>query len=160
MNSDLHQRARILIDQTRVAGIFQEEESWLKNHIIGCTECGAYAEITTRVIQGLGSYSFDMDPGLAAHVQKAITRAAETAAVRRFVRRKFLAGGMIGLLLTSIGSLASWEAGGLVAAHIQIVPWLWKTGVVLWSLPSLCVAFVLIFAWRYLAGNFNEERIA
>jgi hypothetical protein len=160
MNNDLHQRARILIDQARVAGISQEEESWLKNHTIGCTQCRAYAEITARVIQGLGSFSFDMDPGLAAHVQKEITRAAETAAVRLFVRRRFLASGMIALLLTSIGSLASWEVGELLAAHIQIVPWLWKTGVVLWSLPSLCVAFVLIFVWRYLAGNFNEERIA
>jgi MFS family permease len=160
MNSDFHQRARILIDQAHVAGISQQEESWLKNHTIGCTECRAYAEISARVIQGLGSFSFDIDPGLTAHVQKTITLAAETAAVRRFVRRRFLAGGMIGLLLTSIGSLASWEAGGLVAAHIQIVPWLWRTGVVLWSLPSLCIAFVLIFAWHYLAGNFNEERIA
>jgi hypothetical protein len=79
MNNDFHQRARILIDQARVAGISQEEESWLKNHTIGCTECRAYAEITARVIQGLGSFSFDMDPGLTANVQKAITRAAETA---------------------------------------------------------------------------------
>jgi hypothetical protein len=160
MNNDFHQRARILIDQARVAGISQEEESWLKNHTIGCTECRAYAETTARVIQGLGSFSFDIDPGLAARVQKAITLAAETAAVRRFARRRFLAGGMIALLLTFTGSLASWEVGGLVVAHIQIAPWLWKTGVVLWSLPSLCVAFVLIFAWRYLAGNFNEESVA
>jgi hypothetical protein len=67
---------------------------------------------------------------------------------------------MIALLLTTIGSLASWEVGELLAAQIQIVSWLWKTGVVLWSLPSLCIVFVLIFAWRYLASNFNEERIA
>jgi hypothetical protein len=160
MNNDLHQRARILIDQANVAGISQQEESWLRNHAIGCTECRAYAGITARVIQGLGSFSFDIGPELAAHVQKAITRAAETAAVRRFVRRKFLVAGMIALLLTSVGSLASWKVEGLVAAHVRILPSLWKTGVVLWSLPALCVAFVLIFAWRYLAGNFNEERIA
>jgi hypothetical protein len=160
MNNDLHQRARILIDQAGVAGISQQEESWLRNHAIGCPECQAYAESTARVIQGLGSFSFDVDPELAAHVQKAITRAAETAAVRRFVRRKFVVAGMIALLLTSIGSLATWEVGGLVAAHARILPSLWKTGVVLWSFPSLCVAFVLIFAWPYLAGNSNEERLA
>jgi hypothetical protein len=140
MQNDSHQRARVLIDHARVAGISQEEASWLNGHTIGCPECRAYAETTAKVIQGLGSFSFDIDPRLTAHVQEAVARAAEALAARRLVQRKFFAGAAIAALMTCIGSLASWEIGALVAAQIQIAPLVWRMGVALWSLPSLCVA--------------------
>lgn len=158
MQSDFHRRARLLIDHAHVVGISPEEESWLNIHTINCTECRDYAEITARVIQGLGSFSFEVDPGLTERVQKALTRSAEAVAASRVLRRKFFSGAVIALLLTLVGSLASWEAGALVTAQIHISPWTWKTGVVLWSLPSLCVALVLISGWPYLAGSSDEER--
>jgi len=158
MQNDFHRRARLLIDQAHVVGISPEEESWLNIHTINCTECRDYAEITERVIQGLGSFSFEVDPGLTERVQKALTRSAEAVATSHVVRQKFFSGAVISLLLTLVGSLASWEAAALVAAQIHISPWTWKTGVVLWSLPSLCVALVLISGWPYLAGNSYEKR--
>lgn len=158
MQNDLHERAHKLIDLACVAGISQDEESWLHSHTIDCTECREHAEATARVIHGLGSFSFDMEPGIGMQVQEAVTHAAEAFAIRRIVRRNFLAGAAISALLTGIGSWASWEIGPLVAAQIQISPWVWKLAVTLCSLPSFCIALLLILGWRYLAGSLDEGR--
>lgn len=158
MQSDLHERARKLIDLACVAGISQDDEFWLHSHTIDCAECGEYAETTARVIHGLGSFSFDIEPGLIMQAKEAITHAAEVVATRRGVRRRFLAGGAVSALLTSIGSWASWEIGPFAAAQIQVSPWVWKLAVTLFSLPSFCVALLLILGWPYLAGSSEEGR--
>lgn len=158
MQNDLHERARELIDLACVAGVSRDDESWLRSHTADCSECRKYAETTARVIRGLGSFSFDTEPGLVMRVQEAITHAAEGVATRRRVRRRFLAGAAISALLTSIGSWATWEIGPFVGAQIHISPWLWKLAVTLGSLPCFCVALLLIFGWPYLAESLEEGR--
>ena len=61
MQSDVHQRARALIDERLVSGISEEEQRWLGGHLAGCAECAEHAEVTTRILAGLKSLTFDVE---------------------------------------------------------------------------------------------------
>lgn len=72
MQSDPHQRARFLIDEALIAGIARDDERWLHSHKEECVECANYAELTSRIVRGFSSLSFETDPGTIARVQDAI----------------------------------------------------------------------------------------
>jgi hypothetical protein len=76
MHSDPHQKARFLIDEALIAGITRDDQQWLHGHKEACLECASYAELTSRIVRGLNSLSFEMDPGMNARVQEAVTRRA------------------------------------------------------------------------------------
>lgn len=58
MQSDTHERARFLIDESRVAGISPEETSWLCAHLAECAECAHQEEITARMLGAMSELSF------------------------------------------------------------------------------------------------------
>lgn len=76
MSADLHARARMLLDRDYASEISQAEQAWLADHLRNCEECNCYAELTARAIHALGSFSFAIDPGLAARTQAALARHA------------------------------------------------------------------------------------
>jgi hypothetical protein len=159
MENDLHNRAQLLIDQSMVTGISDADQSWLQNHTGDCAKCRNYAEISARVIRGLGSFSFEIEPGLNVRVQNAVTQQARALAVERDLYRSFLKGFVIALALTCIGSVAVWKSVSWVAAQANLTLWVWHAGVVFfWALPSLSVALLLIVVPRYLLLNVDAER--
>ena len=57
MQSDSHERACFLIDESRVGGISQEETWWLRRHLSECPDCARHEEITDRMVHALGEFS-------------------------------------------------------------------------------------------------------
>ena len=77
MPSDLHERARFLIDESRVAGISPEDAAWLRAHTAECPECERYEEVGDRILRGLASFSFEFGPPeLARPAARGLTAAA------------------------------------------------------------------------------------
>src|SRR5437016_10312308 len=58
MPSDMHERARFLIDESRVAGISPDETAWLRAHLAECAECAHQEEITARMLGAMSELSF------------------------------------------------------------------------------------------------------
>jgi hypothetical protein len=58
MGFDAHERARFLIDESRVAGISAEETAWLRGHVGECADCARHEESTARMLGALGEFSF------------------------------------------------------------------------------------------------------
>jgi hypothetical protein len=58
MSFDAHERARFLIDESRVAGVPVEEAAWLRGHLAQCAECAREAETTERLLGAMGEMSF------------------------------------------------------------------------------------------------------
>jgi hypothetical protein len=58
MGFDAHERARFLIDESRVAGISAEKTAWLRGHVAECAECARHEENTARMLGALGEFSF------------------------------------------------------------------------------------------------------
>jgi len=85
MQPDPHQRARFLNDEALVAGISRDDQCWLHSHTDHCAECAAYAELTSRILQGLNSFSFEIEPAMHRRVQNAVTdRAQRLGEMRRY----------------------------------------------------------------------------
>jgi hypothetical protein len=84
MQSDVHQRARFLIEDAAIAGLSKRDERWLHSHLGICGECARYSETTAKMLRGLRSLSFEVDPGMNQRVQDAIVaRTGQHMAVGR-----------------------------------------------------------------------------
>src|ERR1700693_5374082 len=83
MHLDPHQRARFLTDETLVAGISREDQCWLRSHTEHCAECAGHAELTSRIVQGLNSFSFEIEPGMHSRVQDAVSAHTQRVGAKR-----------------------------------------------------------------------------
>lgn len=72
MENDAHERARRLMDQDLIDGIAPADRIWLDGHTAVCAECAEHARETVRMLAGLGTLSFDVDPALGLRVRQAI----------------------------------------------------------------------------------------
>jgi len=72
MKFDLHQRARFLIGEARIAGIAPQDLLWLRSHVAGCAECARYEEEVVGVVRGIKSFAFDSDATMTERVQVAV----------------------------------------------------------------------------------------
>jgi hypothetical protein len=84
MESDLHQRARFLLDEARISGIAPQYEHWLRSHIADCAECALHQEQLEGIVQGLKSFSFDVDPAQSRRIQDAVSARARKPATARW----------------------------------------------------------------------------
>jgi hypothetical protein len=66
MLADVHERARFLIDEARVAGISHEDSRWLRDHLAACAACARFEETTARIVKGLDGFSFETAPRIDA----------------------------------------------------------------------------------------------
>jgi len=66
MNIDYHDNFRHMIDESLAGGISAEREQSLREHLDTCAPCQEYLSASSRVIAGLGGFSFEVDPALNA----------------------------------------------------------------------------------------------
>jgi hypothetical protein len=70
--SDPHRRARVLVDEARIAGISPQDTLWLRSHIAECAECARHEETAEGIVRGLQSFAFECDPATNARIQRAV----------------------------------------------------------------------------------------
>jgi hypothetical protein len=158
MSADLHARARALIDRDYASEISPTEQGWLAGHLRDCDECRRYAELGARAVEALGSFSFVVDPGLAARTQAALTRRAQELELERAKRELCLRGFALACLLTVIGSVAVWPGWMWVAERMQLAAWEWQLGFFLfWVLPSITIAMLLLVGVGLGSAQENER---
>jgi hypothetical protein len=81
MPSDVHERARYLIDEALIAGLSKADETWLCNHTRCCAGCAGYSAATADILRGLRSMSFEVDSGMSQRVKdKVVARVRLVAA--------------------------------------------------------------------------------
>src|SRR2546429_9802025 len=85
MKLDPHERARFLIEEALVTKISEGDLIWLERHVEECAACKGYQELCTRIVSGLHSLSFEMDPEMSRRVQEAIASPRTTDWASRWV---------------------------------------------------------------------------
>jgi len=160
MSADLHAQAREFVDRNQSSGLSTAEQAWLEDHLRHCAQCNGYSELTARTIQGLGSFSFSVDPGLVARTQEALTRRAQEMEAKRSRYRMYLRGFALACLFTMMGSVLAWQGWAWVAQRMQLVPWESQLGFSLfWVLPSATVAMLLLVGLALERSRINERSL-
>lgn len=157
MQSELHERARYLLDRSLVEGIVEgisaEEQRWLDSHIAQCAECTDYAELSGRAVRALDSFAFELDPEAALRIQEAVRARADQMAGARFST-----GIPVAFALTIAGSLAMWGIAAWLAARWNVPAPAWHTAfATLWLLPSVVLDVLLLFRVRLMGNHSSDE---
>ena len=157
MRSDEHESFQRRIDETLAGEIAPGEEESLRGHLQSCTQCQQYLAASTRVIGGLGGFSFDVDPALQEQVCAAIRLRAQQIESGQPSRRRMAWICMTALLLSAAGSVIDLLFGGLVASVLDIQQTQMRHGLItFWLLPSFC--FLLLFPLLPLLSH-RKERV-
>jgi anti-sigma factor RsiW len=150
MPSDLHERARRLLD--RVEDGSPADRRWLDEHLGGCPECARHSEMSVRASAALRVFAFEVDPAAALRVNAAVRAQVDGLRDQSRVRKAAFAA----LTLTFAGSLAAWMVADWWARQVGVSAAVWQPVLALfWILPSLLLDGVLLFRGRLLA-NFGE----
>jgi hypothetical protein len=156
MRSDEHESFQRRIDETLAGEITLGEEESLRGHLQSCTQCQEYLAASTRVIGGLGGFSFDVDPALQEQVCAAISLRAQQIESGRPSRRRMAWICITALLLSTAGSVIDLQFGGLIASVLDIQRTQMRHGLVtFWLLPSFC--FLLLFPILPLLSQRKER---
>jgi hypothetical protein len=156
MKTDPHATIRDIIDKTLAGGASPEDDQPLREHLPACAQCQEYLSAGTRVIAGLGGFSFDVDPGLQQRVFCSLSVRAQQLEAARSHRRRIVWGCVGALVLLMTGSWVALGFGNLVAAALNLPPMqVQRLLLLLWVLPSLCLS--LLFPILPLLSH-GEER--
>ncbi len=156
MRSDDHESFQHRIDETLAGGIALQEEESLREHLQSCAKCQEYLAASTRVIAGLGGFSFDVDPALQAKVFASISLRAQQIEGRRPTRTRMAWIFITALIFTAAGSFIDLQFGGLIAAVLDIQRTQMRHGLLtFWIVPSLCL--LLLFPLLPLLSRPKER---
>jgi hypothetical protein len=156
MRSDNHESFQRRIDETLAGEIAVGEEASLREHLASCTQCQEYLAAGTRVIAGLGGFSFEVDPALQDKVCGAINlRAHQIQSGQHSRRMAWIC--MTAVLLSVAGSFIDLQFGGLIASVLDMHGTQMRHGLLtFWILPSFC--FLLLFPILPLLSH-RKERV-
>jgi hypothetical protein len=158
MRSDDHESFQRRIDETLAHDVTVGEEESLREHLQSCTQCQEYLAAGTRVIAGLGGFSFDVDPALQEQVCAAISLRAQQIESGQPNRRRIAWICMIALVLSAAGSFIDLQFGGLIASVLDMQRTQVRHGLLtFWILPSFC--FLLLFPILPLLSHRKERAL-
>jgi hypothetical protein len=107
--SEVHARAKQLIDQHNVEGLEAQEREWLDGHLQECGECAALAQATENALRGLRANVIPFPSGLASRTQFRVRLRAQELQERE------------------PRSLAVWAVAGVSwALGIATAPYVWE----------------------------------
>jgi anti-sigma factor RsiW len=156
MQADDHAIMRDVIDKTLAGAVSPEEEQSLREHLPACAQCQEYLNAGTRVIAGLGGFSFEVDPGLQAKVFASLELRAEQLEAAEPSRRRMVWGCIAAVVLLVTGSVVASQFGNLAAGLLHLQPsQVQRVLMAVWVLPSLC--FALLFPLLPLLRNRKES---
>ena len=157
MKSDDHESFQRKIDETLAGGIAVGEEVPLREHLASCPQCQEYLAAGSRVIAGLGGFSFDVDPTQQEQVCAAISLRAQQIESGQPSRRRTAWICVIAVLLSVAGSFIDLQFGGLIASVLDMhQPQLRHGLLTFWILPSF--GFLLLFPILPLLSH-RKERV-
>jgi hypothetical protein len=161
MNTDHHQSFQHMIDESLAGGISAERERSLREHLDTCVPCQEYLSASSRVIAGLGGFSFEVNQTLNARVLASLRRPAQRVQAALLGRRRWALISVAAVVLTMGGSFVDLQFGSLVASLFDIQRMQVRQGLLaFWIVPSLC--FLLLFPLLPLlskAATHRKERI-
>ncbi|HTB91910.1 MAG TPA: hypothetical protein VK728_03710 [Candidatus Sulfotelmatobacter sp.] len=157
MNDNLHERAQHLLAESVVEGLRPADETWLREHLAGCSDCAQAAAATQNVLHALRTVPVNVPRDLAARTQLRVRlRAQESAAA---------AGGSFWLwavtaaswLLGVFSAPLVWRGFAWLGANFGLPKVALEFGFVLWwTVPPLLAAAIILHQ-KALTAEWNNK---
>ncbi len=144
--SDMHERARRLIDREQVEGLTPEESRWLHDHLAGCEACSACSSSTESALRALKSVSVAVPPGLASSTTLKVREEAAMLRQRR-ARNLWLIAGCAASWMAGVASAPLvWRGCEWVGTALALPRIVWELGFLSWWLvPAAAVGLVILW---------------
>ena len=145
MSGAVHDRALQLIAQTRVEGLAESDQDWLRAHLEECEFCHEHARQTDRALRLFRTAAIPIPEGLATRTQFRVRlRAMELR--EREPKRKAL---WLACALSWAFGIASapyvWKLFAWLGQRTGVPKVVWEIGFGLWwAIPALFVAIVFL----------------
>src|SRR3954470_19598754 len=143
---DCEKRFRELIDRSFVEEVSEGERRLMYDHIRDCDGCKRYVELTARTIRGLREFTFRSEADSSAQVFEVL--AHHTGTMRQHnAQFKIWAAFAAALSMSFVGSALVNQMAMRLAVPMHFDTAQVQAGViVLWLLPSLCSALLMLAA--------------
>jgi hypothetical protein len=154
IHENLHERARQLISQERVEGIFSAENVWLAAHLQACDRCANFALKTSAALRSLQTIPIALPARLAERTQFRVGLRAQQLRQHQPRRRAlWIAAG-----ISWVAGLASapfvWRLFAWLGEQTGVPKLVWEMGFGLWwAVPALIAAVVLLSEHEKQSGE-------
>lgn len=154
MNTDLHERARMLIAVSGPEEVSHEEQSWLSTHLESCAECRQFAENSRATIQALRAIPVTAGARLVAATQMRVRERAQE--LQRRQERVWVISICCAAvtLCTALTTAALWTGLAWLGQQARIAAPVWEIPfAVVCFMPGVLVGLLLLARGTHLADR-------
>lgn len=161
MNTDSHERARMLIALSGSENTLPTEQTWLTAHLESCAECRQFAEKSAEVVRSIRAVSVAASAGLVSSTQLRIRERAQE--LQKYQERIWT----ISICCTVVTVIAAFTTVGLwqgfawigQRTHIPVVVWA-PCFAAFCLMPAILTGMLLLARGTYFAdrdGSYPAE---
>ena len=145
MNDNLHERAQRLLTESLVEGLRPTDETWLREHLIGCPACAQAAAAAQDVLRALRSVPVNVPRDLAARTQLRVRLRAQQASPATSGSFWLWAVTAASWLLGVFSAPLVWRGFAWLGANFGLPKLALEMGFVLWwTVPPLLAAAIIL----------------
>ncbi len=154
MNTNLHERARMLIALSGSEPHSGPEQSWLAAHLESCAQCREFAQNSGETIHSLHSMPITADVRLVSTTQIRVRARAQELERRQERLRVVWVCCVAVTLCSAFGTAITWHGFEWTGRQMQLSPLLWQSCFAMFCLmPAILAAILLLARGTYLSDR-------
>ena len=154
MNTDPHERARLLIALSSPEKVSNPEQSWLAAHLESCPSCRGSAENTGETIRSLRGIPITADAGLVSTTRMRVRQRA--LELKRQQERFWVICACCAAvtLCSAVTTAVLWRGFAWIGQRARFPAPVWEGGfVVIYLTPAVLVGILLLARGTFLADH-------
>jgi anti-sigma factor RsiW len=151
MNENLHEQAQRLLAESVVEGLRSADETWLREHLAGCTACAREASATQNILHALRAVPVNVPRDLAARAQLRVRLRGQESSAARNGSFWLWAVTAASWLLGVFSAPLVWRGFAWLGANFGLPKLALELGFVLWWAVPALVAVAAVLQQRVLS---------
>lgn len=154
MNSDLHERARMLIALSGPEEVSSAERSWLASHLESCTSCREFAENSSEAVRALRAIPITASGSLVSATRARVRQRAQELQRHRERQRVIWVCCVAVTLCTAINTAILWRGFVWLGQYARLSAPVLGTGFALLCLmPAIVTGILMLARGTHLADH-------
>ena len=154
MNSDPHERARLMIALSGPEDVSNREQSWLAAHLESCPSCREFAESTGQSIRSLRGIPITASAGLVSTTQMRVRQRALELQRRRERFWVICVCCAAVTLCSAVTTILLWRGFAWMGEQTRLPAPIWEEGfIAVYLTPAVLVGILLLARGTFLADH-------